>query len=168
MSVASIQRDAIHRRPVTPEDMPFLTYLYFTTREAEMQMVPWTPEQKTAFLLHQFNAQKVHYEREYPDCHFDMLEIDGQPIGRLYLDPRETHLHIVDISIAPAYRNRGIGTLLLQEIIDQARASSRAVGIHVEYNNPARSLYDRLGFRQLRSSGVYHYMEWAAAEAAAE
>ncbi len=34
------------------------------------------------------------------------------------------------------------------------------LSIHVEHDNPARRLYDRLGFQHVDTNGVYHLMEW--------
>src|SRR5712691_8481728 len=79
-------RKAIRFRPSTPEDVPFLRCVYATTREDELRRVPWTDEQKTLFLDHQFQTQKKHYEEFYPDCEFLIIELEGEPIGRLYID----------------------------------------------------------------------------------
>ena len=46
-----------------------------------MQLVPWTHEQKAAFLDMQFTAQKTHYEEYYPDCEFLVIEMDRRRSG---------------------------------------------------------------------------------------
>ena len=128
-----------------------------------MQLVPWTDEQKASFLDMQFTAQKTHYERFYPDCEFLVIELEGAPIGRLYVDRGEDdNIGIIDIALLPEHRGRGIGRVLLEEILAEARASDRKVTIYVEHFNPARRLYDRLGFRHVDTNGVYHLMEWKA------
>jgi predicted GNAT family acetyltransferase len=43
--------------------------------------------------------------------------------------------------------------------MDEADESERKLSIHVEQNNPARSLYDRLGFQPAGEHGVYVLME---------
>ena len=141
-------------------DVPFLRHLYGTTRDEEMRLVPWTSEQKAAFLDMQFTAQKAHYEEFYPACEFLVIELDGAPIGRLYIDRRDDEIRLTDIALLPEYRRRGIGRLLLEEILDEGRATNKTVTIHVEHDNPARRLYDRLGFRHLDTNGIYHFMEW--------
>lgn len=50
----------------------------------------------------------------------------------------------------------------MQEILDEAAVANKSVGIYVEYFNPARHLYDRLGFRHIATNGVYHQMDWRA------
>ena len=158
-------RSAITFRPCVDVDVPFLRYVYGTTREEEMRLVPWTDQQKAAFLDMQFNAQKTHYERFYPDCEFLVIELDGAPIGRLYIDRGEHDIGIIDIALVPEYRGQGIGRMLLEEILAEGQGTGKNVTIYVEHFNPARRLYDRLGFRHVDTNGVYHLMEWRAEEA---
>jgi ribosomal protein S18 acetylase RimI-like enzyme len=70
----------------------------------------------------------------------------------------------MDIALAPAYRGRGIGSGLLRSLIAEAQASARKLSIHVESNNPARRLYERLGFRVAGEHGVYVLLERAPVE----
>jgi predicted GNAT family acetyltransferase len=57
----------------------------------------------------------------------------------------------------------GIGTTILQGVLDEAIAAHKPVRIHVERFNPALTLYRRLGFVQIGEHGVYHMMEWSTA-----
>jgi ribosomal protein S18 acetylase RimI-like enzyme len=156
-------RDAIRYRAATPDDVPFFRDLYATTRADELRVLPWTPEQKAAFVDQQFFAQKSHYATYYPDCEFLAIEIEGERAGRLYIDrSSKDNIEIVDIALWPTYRGRGIGRMLLEEILAEAQATGKTVGIYVEHFNPARRLYDRLGFCHVDTNGVYHLMEWRA------
>jgi len=155
-------RESIAYRPVRPEDRPFLRYVYGTTREEELQRVPWSYEQKASFVDMQFNAQTQHYADYYPSCEYLVIELDGKGVGRLYIDRREEVIEIIDIALLPEVRGRGIGGMLLREILDEGKASSLPVRIYVENFNPARHLYDRLGFRHVDTNGIYHLMEWTA------
>ncbi len=125
-----------------------------------MQQVPWTNEQKLAFLLQQFEAQRNHYRANYDRAEYLLVLENGVPIGRLYLHRRPDDLRIMDIALMPEHRQRGIGGMLMRELIEEARAQGITVSIHVEFNNPAMHLYTRLGFQQLDTYGVYHLMEW--------
>ena len=87
-------------------DLPLLFQIYASTRETELAMVPWTDEQKHQFLVMQFHCQHTDYHQNYPDCAFDIVELDGQPVGRLYLDRRADEFRIVDIAILPPFRCR--------------------------------------------------------------
>src|SRR5437762_3451187 len=162
MTTAYPPREAIRYRSVTSEDLPFLRHLYATTREDELQAVDWNDEQRAAFLDMQFTAQKNHYDEFYTRAEFLVIELEGKPIGRLYIDRAENDIEIVDIALLPEVRSRGIGRMLLEEILEEARAKGKTVTIYVEHYNPARHLYDRLGFRHVDTNGVYHLMRWQA------
>ena len=149
-------------RAQTIRDEEFLLALYASTRAAEMEQLQWSPEQKNDFVAMQFRAQTLHYDEYYPDAQLAIIEYDGVPIGRLYVDRREREIEIIDIALVPSMRGRGIGKRLLAELIDEGSATARRVRIYVEHFNPARGLYDRLGFRQIGTNGVYHEMEYVA------
>jgi ribosomal protein S18 acetylase RimI-like enzyme len=65
----------------------------------------------------------------------------------------------MDIALLPEFRNRGFGSALLGSLIAEADAAGVKVSIHVEIFNPARELYQRLGFRQAAERGVYLLLE---------
>lgn len=155
-------RGSIAFRRCTDTDVPFLRHLYGTSRAEELRQVPWTDDEKRLFLDMQFSAQKAHYETYYPDCDFLVIEMNQAPIGRLYIDRGPDDIRITDISLLPEFQGRGIGRMLMEEILDEGRATGKRVTIHVEHYNPARRLYDRLGFRHVDTNGVYHLMEWSA------
>jgi len=154
-------------RPESEADTPFLMRLYASTREEEMAPVPWPAEQKEAFLASQFQAQRHHYRTYFADCAFDVIERRGEPAGRLYLQTRQTQLHIIDIALMPDWRGRGIGTAILQALQAAGRVRGKGVGIMVEKFNPALRLYERLGFTPVADHGVYLEMEWLPAPRAA-
>jgi ribosomal protein S18 acetylase RimI-like enzyme len=125
-----------------------------------MRIVPWSDLQKEAFLDMQFRAQTEHYDAFYPEAEFLIIERGGMPIGRLYVNRRDDRIEIMDIALLPEHRGQGTGRMLLEEILAEARTKRQTVQIYVEHFNPARHLYDRLGFRQVDTNGVYHVMEW--------
>jgi ribosomal protein S18 acetylase RimI-like enzyme len=149
----------VRLRPVEDADRPFLVSLYGSTREEELRQVDWDDELKRAFVAQQFSAQDLHYRQNYPGATLDLIEVDGERAGRLYVHRGPSDIRIMDIALAPPYRGRGIGTELLGVLIAEADESGRKLSIHVEMNNPARSLYDRLGFRPAGEHGVYLLLE---------
>lgn len=158
-------------RPITEADLPFLAEVYASTRREELAPVPWTDDQKTRFLRWQFDNQHRYYQEYYPACEFLVVEKPNgsspEPIGRLYVDRWPDQIRLVDIALHPSHRGAGHGSALLRSIMAEGRASRLAVSIHVEANNPAMSLYRRLGFAHVDTNGVYHLMRWepAAGEA---
>jgi ribosomal protein S18 acetylase RimI-like enzyme len=156
-----VSYDSVSLRPIAADDMGFLLRLYATTREDELEQVPWTPEQKAAFVHQQFWAQHQHWQENYTDTSWDLVLLHGAPMGRLYVARWADELRIVDIALMPEHRGSGIGTRLIRSIFDEGDASGRKVSIHVEVFNPARRLYERLGFVQAGEHGVYLLMERA-------
>jgi ribosomal protein S18 acetylase RimI-like enzyme len=148
-------------RPVTDADRDFLLAVYASTREDELAQVEWQQGAREAFLEHQFSAQDGHYRANYPGASFDVIEVDGEPAGRLYVHRGAEEIRIMDIALAPAFRGRGVGTELLRELMSEAAGSGCSLSIHVEMNNPARRLYERLGFVPAGEHGIYVLMRWA-------
>jgi ribosomal protein S18 acetylase RimI-like enzyme len=140
--------------------MAFLCAMYATTRVGEMALIDWDDAQKQTFLTMQFNAQYQHYVAQFPNASQDILELDNERIGRLYTDRLQHKIHIIDITLLPEFRGRGIGGILLQKLLDEAAAAGKCVSICVEQSNPAKRLYQRLGFRMVQDDGIYGQMEW--------
>ena len=147
-------------RPATADDEPFLEKVYAGTRAAELAIVPWTDEAKAAFVRMQFAAQSRYYREHYPDTSFDVILLDNEAVGRLYVARWTDELCIVDIALLPEYCNRGIGTTLLRQLQAEAQHAGKPLRIHVERFNPALRLYERLGFRLVEDRGVYLFLEW--------
>jgi ribosomal protein S18 acetylase RimI-like enzyme len=148
-------------RPETEEDLPFLLEVYASTRAQEMEMVPWTREQKDEFVRSQFGFQRKHYREHYYDAQFDVILADGEPAGRLCVHRAQKEIRIVDIALLPEFRSKGVGSGLIRELQTEAAESGRPLTIHVERFNPALRLYERLGFRIAGEQGpVYLFMEY--------
>ncbi len=146
-------------RPVSSSDRDFLLHVYASTREGELAPLPWTNDERAAFIEQQFEAQDRHYRENYAGASLDVVECDGAPAGRLYVARWSDEIRIIDIALLPEFRGRGIGTRLLRGLLDEAARTRRRLSIHVEKHNPALRLYSRLGFAPIADRGVYLLME---------
>jgi len=155
-------------RPITDADLEFNRRVYASTRAGEMALVPWSDAEKDAFLRFQFDAQKAYYDEHFPGATFDLVLVDGEPAGRLYLDRRDDEIRLIDIALLPEHRGRGIGGRIMREILAEGEEKELLVRIHVEHNNPALRLYKRLGFEKIEEQGVYYLMEWTPAPSGKE
>lgn len=151
--------EPLRLRPICDADLPFLFRLYASTREEELAGVEWPAEQKEAFVRQQFEAQHAWYQENYAGASFDVIEVDGEPAGRLYVARWENEVRIVDVSLLPEHRGRGLGGALLAELFAEADAAGKPVSVHVERFNPALRLYHRLGFVFREDKGVYLLLE---------
>ena len=151
---------SITLREVVEEDREFLYRVYASTREDELAPVPWSDAEKENFLRMQFNAQDKHYRSHFPDARYEIVLLDGRPIGRLYVHRRDDEIRVLDIALLPEHRGAGIGGSLMRELLAEAADAGKPVRIHVERNNPAMRLYHRLGFTECGETGVYYLMEW--------
>jgi ribosomal protein S18 acetylase RimI-like enzyme len=146
-------------------DLPFAAALYASTRAEELASLPWPAEVKHAFLAQQHAAQHAHYRQHYRDMEAMIVERRDAAIGRLYLYEMPSEIRIVDISLIPEARRQGIGAALLRDLFAEAAPRGKSITIHVEKNNPARTLYARLGFTILDDDrGAYDLWEWRLAD----
>jgi ribosomal protein S18 acetylase RimI-like enzyme len=150
-------------RRMGEQDLPFVSALYASTRAAEMAATGWPQEMIDRFLAQQHAAQHHHYRAYFPAADWLIVEADDAPVGRVYLDRRETDIHLIDISLVEQRRGNGIGTAIMEDLLDLARAEGKTLSLFVEPNNPARRLYERLGFAGGEVSGAYEAMLWGPA-----
>jgi len=151
----------IRYRGIVADDMEFLSRLYRSTREAELSRTPWGEAEKQAFIDMQFSAQHDHYQKHYPDALWLIIEQKKQRIGRLYLERWNSEHRIIDIALMPDVRGQGIGGAILTDLMEDAVADGgKGIGIHVEKENPAMSLYRRMGFAVVEDKGVYDLLRW--------
>jgi RimJ/RimL family protein N-acetyltransferase len=149
-------------RPVQEADETLLLEIYSSARTDEMAFVPWDAGQKQAFLQMQFSAQQKHYQAYFPQAAHEMIEVEGQPVGRLYVDRRETEIRILDVTLLPQARGRGIGTQILLDLIKEAMQANKSVSIYVESFSRSMGLFQRLGFIKTEESGATWLMVWHA------
>jgi len=154
---------SIALRPARPEDTAFQQAVYASTRADELALVDWSPDQKMAFVLMQFNAQATHYSNYYPGAESSIILRNETPVGRLIVDRSGDEILLMDIALLPEHRHGGIGTCLIQALMAEARQSGKALRLYVETFNLAQRLYRRLGFTLVNESGIYGEMEWRPA-----
>ena len=153
-----MQNEKLDLREATAADEPFLLEVYASTRMEELEPFGWDDNQKRAFIQMQFQAR----ERTYPRCDSRIILLHGRPVGRMLVDRDETRILLRDIALLSEYRNAGIGSRLIQDLMDEATAAGKPIELHVVAMSPAVRLYERLGFRRsdTGSDGAYLAMRW--------
>jgi len=146
-------------RPIQPEDDPFLREVYASTRAEELTLVNWSATEREAFLRMQFDAQHRHYQTQFPAAEFNVILQDGQPVGRIYLLRSNEEFRVIDVALLPEHRHHGIGTALLRNFLAEAEAAGKPARLRVERFNPARRLYERMGFSLQSEDPIYLSLE---------
>jgi ribosomal protein S18 acetylase RimI-like enzyme len=149
-------------RESTADDEPFLFRVYCSSRADEMAQVPWPEEQKQAFLRFQFAAQHSYYHEQFPHAAFEIINADDQPVGRLYT-LRNQLIRILDITVLPEFRNRGIGSVLIDRIVRQSQETGKAIQLYVETFNPSIGFFSRYGFSKVAEDGLNYLLEYRPA-----
>jgi ribosomal protein S18 acetylase RimI-like enzyme len=157
-------------RPANAADTPMLLALYASTREADRALFGWSPAQWAQFMQMQFDAQARHYTQQYPQAQCQVVMWGqgeaAQPVGRWWPAATDTGFHVLDISLLPTLRGQGLGRCLLQGLLELATARQQPVSLSVELTNPARRLYERLGFQAVgQVQGLHQPMRWQPASA---
>lgn len=113
----------------------------------------------------QYRGRQMTYAAKYPEAVDSILIADdGTPVGRLLVDCRPDRWRIVDIVVLAAHRGRGLGTSVLEWCQLQCAAAGAELRLQVAPTNPARRLYERLGFRLVAEDATAVEMFWSAAE----
>lgn len=170
----SLHHPGMSLRPESAADLDFVVALYTSTRWEELAPVEWPEEAKRAFLDQQGRLQHAHYLQHYADAEMLLIVAEGtqpadgrwpdpaatqrQLIGRIYLRSGSTEIRLMDIALLPEHRGQGIGRCLIEALLSEGAQRGLQITLHVEPNNPAQRLYQRLGFELIEQRGVYDFL----------
>lgn len=135
-----------------------LMRLYTGARAQEFAALP--ADQRDGLLALQYEAQDRAITGTTPEATRAVIEVEGAPVGLLVVDRTTTEIRLIDVALLPEARGAGIGTALLTALIDESHSTQRPVTLHVAHGNPARALYERLGFRVVATGGAYDRLEY--------
>jgi ribosomal protein S18 acetylase RimI-like enzyme len=145
---------AVSMRPAREDDVPFLVALREQTMGEHFRAtgVEVTPEQHLARVRVRFECAQI-------------IEHEGRAAGLLEVARDGRDWHLIQIQLAPQLQGRGVGEALISGLIAEARGAGAALSLHVLHTNPARRLYERLGFRIVQDTEHEYLMRWKAGRA---
>jgi len=152
--------EEVLQHPAQPADEEFLLSVYASTRAQEMAQVPWSAEQKDAFVRMQFTAQLRHYAAEFPAASHEVISWKQVPVGRIYFSRNADEIHILDITVLPQHRKAGIASLVVRRLLEEASTAAKPVSIYVESFNPSMSFFRQLGFQPVAERGFHVLLRW--------
>ena len=132
-------------RAATRADFDFLWRLHVATMRPYVEQTWGWDEAKQAQL----------FEKHFDAAAQEIVECDGEAIGTIRVERRPGTLALLVLEIAPERQNRGIGTGLLGDLLAEADRHSLMVECRVLKANPARALYERLGFHVKRETETH-------------
>jgi ribosomal protein S18 acetylase RimI-like enzyme len=132
-------------RPASDTDVPFLVALrqQTMTRHFVASGVVPSEEQHRARVLYRFECAQI-------------VECDGKPAGLWKVARDGLDWQLIQIHLAPELQGQRVGESLIRGLIDESRAAGASLWLHVLHQNPARRLYERLGFRVV-ADGEHEY-----------
>ena len=131
--------DAIQLRPAGQEDYNFLYDLTCSTMRPYIEATwGWDDVWQQRYLQ--------DFQENFKSELNQIIVLDGQDIGLLSVQQDGTEVFIRNIQILPEHQNKGIGSLIISGIIEQAQQQGYPVTLQVLKVNPARRLYEKLGF----------------------
>ena len=136
------------------EDGPFLYKLSYDHFFEILNAWAWDPVTREKLLQLQIDGQNASYRSMFPNAHHGIIMYEDRPIGRLLLAQQTA-----EPDIKKEKRNAGIGTWLLKSICMEADITRKPMRLHVQNNNRAKNLYERLGFHKLEDLDFFTLME---------
>ncbi len=116
--------------------------------------------QQEMILKLQFTAQQRHYDIAFAGADHQIIILNEQPAGRIMVYRSESEVRLVDIALLSEHRGKGVGAMIVSSLIEESRAASKPVTLHVAKDNRAARLYERLGFQITGDTGSHYKMEW--------
>ena len=122
-------------RQAAPADFDYCAALYFAAMEPTIRALDLDLDKHTADFRERWSAAETR-----------IITRDGADIGWLQMAPEGDAIFLKQLFVDAPLRGRGIGTLVMHRLIDEATRAGRATTLGVVKTNPALRLYQRLGF----------------------
>jgi GNAT superfamily N-acetyltransferase len=118
---------------------------------------------RTSLLRMQFRSMTETYRHAFPNARFDIVELDGAPIGHLVTDVQADCVYYVDIALLPERQGGGIATTLMNAVLEEPRQLGLPARVKVLSTNTASlRLCQRLGMTLRADIPPYVELEWRA------
>jgi ribosomal protein S18 acetylase RimI-like enzyme len=135
-------------RPAVPEDSDFIYAVRVAgLRDYVAQIWGWDDQ-----------FQTLRFRDTFDPARYQVILIAGRAVGALSIDWRGDEVFLADIEILPEWRNRGLGSAIIESILTEANRRCLPVSLRVLRVNPARRLYERLGFRVVGETETHYLM----------
>jgi len=135
-------------RPAAENDVDFLYALHVATMKAYVDKI-WGWDDV---------FQESVFRKNYVPANIQIITLADTDIGMLSVEERVEDVFLGAIEIHPTYQQQGLGTTIIQHIINDAARKMKPVRLQVLKVNPAKKLYDRLGFSVIEDTKTHYIM----------
>ena len=132
----------INFRKAHQDDLDFLLRLRIETMQVHLKNAGFN-------LSEEDHLQRVLYQFE----NAKIILLDEQVIGLLKLSYQVDFIEIIQIQIDPSQQGKGIGRQVVECVLKEAKSKNRDVKLSVLKRNPAKGLYEKLGFEVVGETG---------------
>jgi ribosomal protein S18 acetylase RimI-like enzyme len=108
--------------------------------------------------------QAARFREHFDPAHYQVVVVDGLDVGAVAVEWRAGEVFLADIEIQPQLRGRGLGTAIVGAVLAEAGRRELPAALQVLKVNPARRLYERLGFRVVGETPTHYLMRTAGRE----
>jgi ribosomal protein S18 acetylase RimI-like enzyme len=141
-------REDLRLREATPDDREFLYNLHCASlKDYITETWGWDEE-----------WQRNHFNEHFDPHRRRIIRLRDRSIGALGVCERDSDILIDYMALYPAYQRLGIGSQLINAIIEQGVAEGKPIRLRVLRTNPAFRLYERLGFMVEEKSDTHIQM----------
>lgn len=157
-----LDKGKINFRPITEKDESILYDIFLSSRPDLYQLVLTNDSFSTNLIKQQFELSQSYMNKDELSSRY-LISYEDEVAGKVFLRHGDTVDEIASIALLPKYRNMGIGSYVIEKIINNATENKKKIKLQVAwYNDDAKRLYERLGFREIRNHGVYVDMSYMA------
>ncbi|MCW5550371.1 MAG: GNAT family N-acetyltransferase [Opitutaceae bacterium] len=104
--------------------------------------------------------QAERFRQNFRPDHVQVIVLDGHDAGLLHVVRSPEEIRLVNIQISPEFQNRGLGTEVMHRLLAEARREKLPLRLQVLKVNPARRLYERIGFTVAGETETHYQMRW--------
>jgi ribosomal protein S18 acetylase RimI-like enzyme len=104
--------------------------------------------------------QRADFDRRFDEYVWAIIEHDERRVGGLLVDVTGDSLYIHELQVLPECQGCGIGTAVVERVIEEAAGRGLPVTLSVVEANPrAKQLYARLGFEVIEFDAPFFRMQ---------
>jgi ribosomal protein S18 acetylase RimI-like enzyme len=144
--------------------MPVVTYSLRPARDADLEQLMRIGHEGLRPYVEALRgwdrtAEERRFREDFDPSAIQVVQVDGRDAGYVRLESRDDHLLLAGIYLGATVRRRGVGSAIVCDLMARCRAERTPLRLQVLFPNPARRLYERLGFRVVRETDTHVHME---------